>query len=102
MAFQGEPHSDNGRPRSNMVAIHGCVDQGDLLGVKDSQIVNHVGAHSGFNRCSMNFPEALGARKSRLKLCIEERRCGDRDRRAVLDPLRTGPLAKLFAWYRSS
>ena len=28
-----------------MVAIHGCVDQGDLLGINVSQIVNHVGAH---------------------------------------------------------
>jgi hypothetical protein len=28
-----------------MVAFHRCVDQGDLLGINDSQIVNHVGAH---------------------------------------------------------
>src|SRR5215469_10162878 len=45
MAFHKEPQRDNGRPRSDMVAIDGCVDQGDLLGTNDSQIVNHVSAH---------------------------------------------------------
>ena len=36
IAFHHEPHSDNGRPRSNMVPIHGWVGSGPLLGIRDS------------------------------------------------------------------
>jgi hypothetical protein len=36
IAIHQEPHSDSGRPRSNIGPIQGCVGPGLLLGTRDS------------------------------------------------------------------
>jgi hypothetical protein len=45
IAFHQQPHSDSGRPRSNMAPPALALVRGPLLRTSDSQFVNHAGVH---------------------------------------------------------
>jgi hypothetical protein len=45
IAFHQQPHSDSGRPRSNVAPPALALVRGPLLRTRDSQFVNHAGVH---------------------------------------------------------